>query len=577
LRLAYVYNNTVYSTNRGIFFGSSATSDDAVVGNLVFAGTPIGGPIAHSANNTVDTLANAGKYVNSPSFTPGAMDFYPLAGMAQGAALDLSKFFADPDYGIDFNGMSKTAAKGAIVFRGAYAGEGANPGWRLQASIKPPPGPPVQNPAPTLQSIQCTPTTLAAAQTSNCSVVLSAKALTDTVVALSSGSGAASVPSSVIVPSGSTSASFAATAGNVTSSQAVALSASLNGTTVSVGLTINPAAAPPPSSTVYSVWSGGSTPSIPFWADSPVELGVKFRSDIAGTITGIRFYKAGANNGAHTGSLWSSTGALLASGTFTNETAGGWQQLTFATPVAISANTTYIASYHTNTGFAVDVNYFSNRGVDSAPLHALQHGADGANGVFLYGAGGQFPSNPSGGHNYWVDVTFNAGATTPPSTPAASNIWPNNVSPSIPFWVDSPVELGVKFRSDIAGTITGIRFYKAGANNGVHTGSLWNSTGTLLATGTFTNETAGGWQQLTFTTPVAISANTTYIASYHTNTGFAVDVNYFANRGVDSAPLHALLHGVDGANGVFLYGAGGQFPSNPSGGHNYWVDVVFTH
>src|SRR5262249_6079632 len=161
------------TTNRGIFFGSSASTDDAVAGNLVFAGAPIGGSIAHSANNTVDTLANAGKYVNSPSFTPGAMDFYPLPGMAQGTALDLSKFFADPDYGIDFNGTSKTAAKGCIVFRGAYAGEGANPGWRLQASIKPPPSQTVPNPPPTLQSIQCTPTTLAATQTSNCSVLLS--------------------------------------------------------------------------------------------------------------------------------------------------------------------------------------------------------------------------------------------------------------------------------------------------------------------------------------------------------------------------------------------------------------------
>ena len=34
------------------------------------------------------------------------------------------------------------------------------------------------------------------------------------------------------------------------------------------------------------------------------------------------------------------------------------------------------------------------------------------------------------------------------------------------------------------------RFYKGTGNNGTHTGSLWSATGTLLATGTFTNETA---------------------------------------------------------------------------------------
>ncbi|MFP5388842.1 MAG: N,N-dimethylformamidase beta subunit family domain-containing protein, partial [Thermoleophilia bacterium] len=43
------------------------------------------------------------------------------------------------------------------------------------------------------------------------------------------------------------------------------------------------------------------------------------------------------------------------------------------------------------------------------------------------------------------------------------------------------VELGVKFRSDVPGQITGIRFYKATANTGTHVGSLWTSTGTLLA------------------------------------------------------------------------------------------------
>ena len=64
------------------------------------------------------------------------------------------------------------------------------------------------------------------------------------------------------------------------------------------------------------------------------------------------------------------------------------------------------------------------------------------------------------------------------------------------------VELGVKFRADRAGTATGVRFYKAAANTGTHTGSLWSATGTRLAQVTFTNETASGWQAATFSTPV---------------------------------------------------------------------------
>jgi hypothetical protein len=66
------------------------------------------------------------------------MDFYPLAGQCQGGPLDLSNVDSDTDYSLDFNGTSKVGAKGATVYRGAYAGEGSNPGWPLWAGVKPP-------------------------------------------------------------------------------------------------------------------------------------------------------------------------------------------------------------------------------------------------------------------------------------------------------------------------------------------------------------------------------------------------------------------------------------------------------
>ena len=55
----------------------------------------------------------------------------------------------------------------------------------------------------------------------------------------------------------------------------------------------------------------------------PVELGVKFTSSSSGFITGIRFYKGVNNTGTHVGNLWSSSGALLASATFTGESGFG--------------------------------------------------------------------------------------------------------------------------------------------------------------------------------------------------------------------------------------------------------------
>ena len=111
------------------------------------------------------------------------------------------------------------------------------------------------------------------------------------------------------------------------------------------------------------------------------------------------------------GNLWSSTGTLLASATFTGETGSGWQQVNFATPVTISANTVYVASYHANNGhYSIDTNYFSTTGVDNPPLHALASGGSGGNGVFRYGANSAFPNQTFNAANYWVDVVFQAAA-----------------------------------------------------------------------------------------------------------------------------------------------------------------------
>ena len=121
----------------------------------------------------------------------------------------------------------------------------------------------------------------------------------------------------------------------------------------------------------------------------------------------------------------------------------------------------------------------------------------------------------------------------------------------------------MKFKADVSGTITGIRFYKGAGNTGTHVGNLWSASGTQLASATFTNETASGWQQVNFTTPVSITAGTVYVASYFAPVGhYAADGGYFATAGVDNVPLHALQDGVSGGNGVYAYGSAAAFPSN---------------
>jgi hypothetical protein len=412
-----------------------------------------------------------------------------------------------------------------------------------------------------------------------------------------------------------------------------------------------------------SIWPASDVPAnVDAGSDPPVELGVSFKSDINGYITGIRFYKSAANTGTHVGNLWNSAGALLATATFTGETASGWQQVSFSSPVAITANTVYVASYHSTTGhYSADWGYFTNSGIDNSPLHALANGNSGASdGVFAYGSTSIFPASAFQSANYWVDVVFNttiplavSTATLPkgvmsvpysqslhasggrapytwslqsgslppgltlsssglisgtPTQAGAFNfsvhvvdssnpiqsangsksitvnatwgcpctIWPGTTPGNVDVGPDSPIELGVTFRSDANGYVTGIRFYKSAANTGTHVGNLWSSSGTLLATATFTGETASGWQQVNFSNPVPVTANTLYVASYFTTAGhYSADWSYFANAGVDSAPLHAPMDGTGSSNGVFVYSNASAFPVNTHQSTNYWVDMVF--
>jgi hypothetical protein len=424
-----------------------------------------------------------------------------------------------------------------------------------------------------------------------------------------------------------------------------------------------------------TIWPSTATPAVQSANDgSAIETGVKFQTDTNGYISGIRFYKGSANTGTHVGSLWSSTGQLLAQATFTNESASGWQQVTFPDPVAVTAGTTYVASYHSSGGgYAVSAGGLA-QSVDNSPLHALASGgSSGGNGVFTYAGTPTFPTQTYNAGNYWVDVAFNtlandtnvptltaespapsatgvpwsaavtatfskpvqqstisftlknssnaavpatfsynsttnvatlqpnavltAGMTYTASVSGATDSFGNVMTPfswtftaaACPCSVfpstatpqnantndNSAIEIGMKFRADVAGTITGARFYKGSQNTGTHVADLWSSSGQLLATATFTNETASGWQQVSFSNPVQISANTTYVISYHTTTGFYSSTSAGLATSADSYPLHGLANGTDGSNGVYVYGAS-AFPTNSFNSTNYWVDVVFT-
>ena len=429
-----------------------------------------------------------------------------------------------------------------------------------------------------------------------------------------------------------------------------------------VALTVsNPSAA-------QTLFSPSATPgTITANDSSAVTLGVKFVASANGTISGIRFYKGPQNTGTHVADLWSSTGTLLASATFSNESASGWQQVNFSSPVSITAGTTYVASYYTSSGdYSVNANYFTNA-VTNGSLTAPASGTSGGDGVYAYGSSATFPTSSFNASNYWVDVVFNQSAVQPPvannvsglvatentalsiqaSTLLANDTDPNGLSLSVSgvsnpsngtvsynantqtvsfvpatnyvgpasftytitdgqasasgnvsLAVSNPptaqtlfsasatpgtinandpnaVTLGVKFVATANGTISGIRFYKGPQNTGTHVADLWSSSGTLLASATSTNESASGWQQVNFSTPVSITAGTTYVASYFTSSGdYSVDANYF-NSALTNGSLTAPASGTSGGDGVYAYGSNPIFPTSSFNASNYWVDVAF--
>lgn len=172
-----------------------------------------------------------------------------------------------------------------------------------------------------------------------------------------------------------------------------------------------------------------------------------------------------------------------------------------------------------------------------------------------------------------------AGTPTPttPTTTCPCTIWPATTIPrNVTIADTAAVNLGVKFVASRNGYITGIRFYKGPNNTGTHVGTLWSRSGQKLAEATFTGETSSGWQQVNFANPVPVTANTVYVASYHTRVGrYAGDNNFFATTGITRGPLQALRNGASGGNGVYAYGWGVTFPTNSYLATNYWVDVVF--
>ncbi|GGK71216.1 DUF4082 domain-containing protein [Ornithinimicrobium pekingense] len=431
----------------------------------------------------------------------------------------------------------------------------------------------------------------------------------------------------------------------------------------------------PPGTSPTSLWDTSAVPAVTDGDPSPVELGMKFRVSVAGSVTALRFCKAEGSNGLHVGHLWSAAGELLATAAYTYETGSGWQQVRLETPVELTPGTTYVVSYHAPHGtYGVDPGMFRTSEVARGPVRAPSGEAVGGNGVFAFGDP-RFPTGSWGDANYWADIVFQTAPDVGPpevvnvepapnlvsvalsapvvasfSEPVAPDslslrlegpagpvpasltydaatstatlapdgdlspgteymatvsagdgsgnamtepytwgfrtvtrdgaspvtLWDTSAVPAVAAENDaSAVEVGVRVRTDRAGQLTGLRFYKGPGNEGPHVGRLWSATGSLLATTAFTGETRTGWQQALFPEPVPVEPGTTYVASYHAPSGRYAATGGGLRSARSNGPLTAPATSDQSGNGVFSYGPGG-FPAQSWGGANYWVDVIFS-
>ncbi|MCL3817862.1 DUF4082 domain-containing protein [Aeromicrobium wangtongii] len=418
---------------------------------------------------------------------------------------------------------------------------------------------------------------------------------------------------------------------------------------------------PAPGVCPCSIFNDSTVPTLLQDSDpAAVTLGVRFASDAAGTITGVKFYKGPGNTGTHTGALWDTSGKRLAEGTFAGESSSGWQTLIFDEPVEIAKDTEYIASYRAPAG-----KYSATPGGFGAdrPGSPLRTPSDG--GSYTYGTG--FP-NARSSANYLVDVIFErpapqiaitsqdpapgavdvprstgiqvsfndtikpgatmsatsggsaiggttrlasdatsltfdpggplpqdalitvtlAGVTSTSGVSMGSKTWSFRTSATDPLGLaqtlfsdqvpttpavneSSAVELGTTFKPAKNGTITAIRFYKGPGNNGTHIGRVWSATGQQLATVTFTNETATGWQTARLSQPLAVTAGTSYVVSYLAPQGHYASTGGFFSKALTNGDLTAPA----GSNGRYLYGANGGFPIYDWNSTSYFVDVAF--
>jgi hypothetical protein len=174
---------------------------------------------------------------------------------------------------------------------------------------------------------------------------------------------------------------------------------------------------------------------------------------------------------------------------------------------------------------------------------------------------------PLGADKTWTFSTFACPCSAMGGlTPSYTGLDTRDGRPAPGPWT---YELGTKIKVTTAASLTAIRFYKDAAETGTHTATLWSASGSVIATATFSGESASGWQQAALSSPVALTPGTTYVISVGFNTSFVMTASALGSP-LTNGPLQTV---ADGQNGV-IGTAAGVFPTASWNNSSYFVDAV---
>ncbi|HPI48149.1 MAG TPA: DUF4082 domain-containing protein, partial [Hyphomonadaceae bacterium] len=339
--------------------------------------------------------------------------------------------------------------------------------------------------------------------------------------------------------------------------------------------------------------------------NTAVELGMKFSVGQAGSVSGLRYYRD-ANDASDTdvrqGHLWSSSGALLGTVTFTS-TPGqtGWQVANFSSPVALVTGQEYTVSYRTTNNYLSTAGFFASSrevsfdglangaftdpyGVISAPVSA---------GVFAYGSSVARPTESWNAANYFVDVLFQpvgANNTAPSITSGNYTVAENGLSVGTVTATDAesnPITYAISGGVDAAkftiNATTGALFFltapnyeaptDVGANN-VYDITVSASDGAATSikavTVTVTDVSEAGNTAPTITSGnYTIAENTTAVGSVTATDAQSNPITYAISGGADAAKFT-----INASTGALAFVTAPNYEAPTDTGANNVYDII---